>query len=154
MSIIQDLYNIYDKEQAKYRARRSSQNQVLGELQGNLTFLREGLREGLKPAAIVDGLENEAYRGAAKQALNLDSLRKRKLERDTYGGIREFERYLDWPTGRLIDNAYERIATLKKLAAGSASIDLIPRLRNLFKFLMVVIAHLRGQRLTPQRHKR
>ena len=153
MSIIQDLYNIYDKEQAKYRARRSSQNQVLSELQGNLTFLREGLREGLKPAAIVDGLENGAYRDATKQALNLNSLSKQKLERNTYGGIREFERYRDWPTARLVDNAYERIATLKKLAAGSGSIDLIPRLRSLFKFLMVLIAHLRGQRLIPLQKK-
>ena len=148
MSIIQDLYTIYDKEQAKYRARRSSQNQVLSELQGNLAFLREGLRESLTPNAIVNGLEDDAFRAATKQALNLDSLRKQKLERATYAGIREFERYRDWPTGRLISNTYERIATPKKLAAGSTSIDLTARLRSLFKFLMVVVAHLQGRRLT------
>lgn len=148
MSIIQDLYTIYDKEQAKYRARRSSQNQVLSELQGNLAFLREGLRERLPPVTIINGMEDTAYHVATKQALNLDSLRKRKLERSTYGGIREFERYRGWPTGRLINNAYERIATLKKLAAGPESIDLTARLRNLFKFLMVIVAHIQDRKLT------
>ena len=147
MSIVQDLYAIYDKEQAKYRARKSSQGLLLTEIRHNLAFLREGLREGLAPAAIVAGLEDAHYRDARKQGVNLDGLKKKKLMPDTYAGIREFARYRDWTTARLVETVYERIATLKKLVDGSAEVALRVRLKNLFKLLMVVLAHLEGRRL-------
>jgi hypothetical protein len=147
MSIIQDLYNIYDKEQAKYRSRVSSGSQLLTEMRHNLAFLRESLRERLDQSAIVAGLDNEQYRAASKNSLNLDALQKRRLERETYAGIREFDRYQGWRTSRLVDNAYERIATLKKLAVGKPPIDLRARLRTLFKFLMIVLAHIDCQPL-------
>ena len=147
MSIVQDLYAIYDKEQAKYRARKSSQGLLLTEIRHNLAFLREGLREGLAPAAIVAGLEDAHYRDARKQGVNLDGLQKKKLMPDTYAGIREFARYRDWTTARLVETVYERIATLKKLVDGSAEVALRVRLRNLFKLMMVVLAHLEGRRL-------
>ncbi len=142
MTIIQDLYNIYDKELAKYQSRRASQDQLLRELQHNLAFLREGLREGLSQRAIIDGLEDERFRSASNQRIRLNRLQKSRLTRETYAGIREFERYRGWETTRLIENVYERIALLKKLAAGSDEIDLRTRLTTLFKFLMVVIAHI------------
>jgi hypothetical protein len=152
MTIIQDLYNIYDKESAKYRARRSSQGSLLRELQRNLAFLREGLGERLPQAAIVAGLEDGQFRAAADQGVRLDALQKKPLGRDTYAGIREFERYRGWETARLIDSVYERIAILKKLSAGSQEIDLHARLTTLFKFLMVVVAHVEGRRLPlPER---
>jgi hypothetical protein len=147
MSIIQDLYNIYDKEQAKYRARRSSQNRLQIELQHNLALLREGLRERLAHREIIQGLELTQFVEAGKQGLDLDRLQKRRLSAATFGEIREFERYRDWTTARLIETAYERIATLKKLANGQAQIDLLARLRNLFKLLMLLVAHIQGRRL-------
>ncbi|NNJ93818.1 MAG: hypothetical protein HKP57_03635 [Halobacteria archaeon] len=147
MSIIQDLYNIYDKELSRYRAKKSSQNRLLIEMRQNLAFLREGLREGLSHAAIIAALENVEYRAAHKAGTNLASLQKKNLSRATYGGIREFDRYLGWDSERLIDNVYERIATLKKLAAGSKTVDLHARLTTLFKFLMVVLAHLEARNL-------
>jgi len=154
MTIVQDLYNIYDKESAKYRSRRSSHDQLLRELRHNLAFLREGLRERLAPATVIAGLEDEQYREAGKQGVGLGSMQRRRLARATYAGIREFERYRDWDTARLIDNVYERIAILKKLAAGSAEVDLQPRLVTLFKFLMVLLAHLENRQLTlPTRRK-
>ncbi len=36
---------------------------------------------------------------------------------------------------------------LRKLAHGGESLDLKPRLRTLFKFLLVVLAHLKGIKL-------
>jgi hypothetical protein len=147
MTIVQDLYNIYDKELARYRARRSSQGRLLIEIRHNLAFLREGLRERLPQAAIVAGLEDEQYRAAAREGLNLGALQKRRLAAATYGGVREFARYRDWPTARLIENAYERIATLKKLASSDSGVDLEARLKNLFKFMMVLLAHLEGRQL-------
>jgi hypothetical protein len=147
MSIVQDLYTIYDKEQSKYRARKSSQGLLLTEIRHNLAFLREGLREGLTPAAIVAGLEDAHYRDACRQGVDLDALQKKKLAPDTFANIREFARYHGWSTSRLIGTVYERIATLKKLVAGSAEVALRVRLKNLFKLLMVVLAHLEGRQL-------
>ena len=77
MSIIQDLYNIYDKELSRYRAKKSSQSRLLIEMRQNLAFLREGLREGLPHAAIVAALENVEYRAAHKEGANLASLQKK-----------------------------------------------------------------------------
>jgi hypothetical protein len=151
MTIIQDLYNIYDKEQAKYRARKSSTSRLLIEIRQNLAFLREGLREGLPQQAIIAALEDTQYRAAIGQGTNLGALQRKKLASATYAGIREFDRYLGWDTARLIGNLYERIATLKKLAAGSDRINLHVRLTTLFKFVMVVLAHLEARQLTINR---
>ncbi len=147
MSIIQDLYNIYDKERSKYLARKSSQNQLQIELQRNLAFIREGLREELPQKTIIDGLDDQQFRLATRRNVSLAGMQKKKLAKDTYAGIREFDRYEGWETARLIENAYERIAMLRKLAHGGESLDLKPRLRTLFKFLLVVLAHLKGIKL-------
>lgn len=151
MSIIQDLYNIYDKEQAKHRAQKSSTNRLLIEMRQNLAFLREGLREGLPQQTIIAALEDAQYRAACKQGTNLGALQKKKLASSTYAGIREFDRYRGWDTTRLIGNLYERVATLKKLSSGSDSINLRQRLSTLFKFLMVVLAHLEARQLVITR---
>lgn len=151
MSIIQDLYNIYDKEQEKYRAHKSSTHRLLIEIRQNLAFLREGLREGLAQQTIIGGLEDAEYRAACKQGTRLGALQKKKLASATYAGIREFDRYLGWDTTRLISNLYERIATLKKLASGSDRINLRPRIITLFKFLMVALAHLESRQLVITR---
>lgn len=154
MTIIQDLYNIYDKEQSKYRARRSSQNRLQIELQHNLAFLREGLREGLPARKLIEGLDTGQFADAGRQGLDLNRLQKRRLAQETYGGIREFARYRGWSTVRLVETVYERISTLKKLSAGAAGVDLDARLRNLFKLLMLLVAHIQGGRLRRSAPKR
>lgn len=148
MSIIQDLYHIFDKEYAKYIARKSAKNLIVLELSRNLAFLREGLAENLDGRAIIDGLEASRYHKAIAEATNLNALQKKPLSKNTYGGVNEFARYKGWTTEKLIHNAYERIATLKKLNTNSASIDITSRLQYLFKYLMVVMAHIEGKALT------
>ena len=103
MSIIQDLYNIYDKEYARYRTRKSSHHRLLVELRHNLAFLREGLREDLAQEAIVAGLEDTQFRAVNRAGVGLARLQRRPLAATTYAGIREFERYRAWPTTRLIE---------------------------------------------------
>ncbi|MBN2398372.1 MAG: hypothetical protein JXI32_08320 [Deltaproteobacteria bacterium] len=147
MSIVQDFYTIYDRESGKYRDQRSSTNRVVLELSRNLSFLREGLAENLDSAAIVAGLEDEQFRKASEKGTNLNAIQKRTLDRDTYGDAKEFEKYRGWSTEKLINNAYERVATIRKLGAGSRTIDMTSRLQYLFKYLMVLIAHLEGRRL-------
>ena len=148
MSIIQDFYTIYDKESAKYRDQKSSSHRVVLELSQNLSFLREGLAENLDSAAIVSGLEDEQFRKASEKGINLNAIQKRTLDRDTYGDAKEFERYRGWTTEKLINNAYERIAILRKLKTGSHTVDMTTRLQYLFKYLMVLIAHIEENRLT------
>lgn len=147
MTIIQDLYNIYDREHAKYRADRSSKGRLLTEMRHNLAFLREGLREGMPQRVIIAGLEDVEFRAATHQGTRLGALQKKTLAPTTYAGIREFDRYKGWDTARLIENVYERITTLKKIEQGVENIDLQSRLATLFKFLMVVLAHLEGRPL-------
>lgn len=150
MSIIQDFYNIYDKEYAKYIAQKSSKNLVVLELSQNLAFLREGLEENLDSKDVVSGLEDAKYKIAIEKGTNLNSIQKRKLVRNTYGGTKEFEKYQGWSTEKLINNAYERIATIKKLRSGSKTVDIKSRLQYLFKYLMVLIAHIEGKPLTTE----
>ena len=76
---------------------------------------------------------------AAAQGLDLERLQKKNLAPATFGDIREFERYRDWTTTRLVETVYERIATLKKLARGHPDVDLQARLRNLFKLKMLLL---------------
>ena len=140
MTIIQELYNIFDREQGKYIARRSSKNLVVIELSQNLAMLREALADNLPGHVIISGLEDSRYRTAIEQGINLDAIRKQSLARRTCAGIREFEKYHGWSTGKLVHNAYERIGTLKKLNSGSANIH--SRLQYLFKYLMLVMAHI------------
>lgn len=148
MSIIQELYNIFDKERARYDAKKSSKNAVLRELAENLAFLRESLSENLSDSTIIAGLENVQYIRANDAAFDFNSIKKGELSKATYGGILEFEKYRGWSTDKLIRKAYERLSTLKKLNTSESGIDVHSRLQNLFKFLMVVMAHIDEERLT------
>jgi len=147
VSIIQDLYLVFDKEYARRRERRCSKNLLVLELRHNLAFLRAGLAEQLDGSVMVAGLEHGQYRHANETGTELNSIQKRRLARRTYGGIREFEKYHDWSTEQLIHKAYERIVVLKKLDLDAGSVNVRARLQYLFKFLMLVIAHIDGETL-------
>ena len=147
MSIIQDLYNIYDREHAKYRADRSSQASPADRdaAQSGLPSGGPARRPLARGGCCRPGIRS--FTLPPGQGTSLGALQKRSLARATYSGIREFDRYKGWDTTRLIDNVYERIATLKKIEQGAQNIDLRPRLMTLFKFLMVVLGHLEGRPL-------
>ena len=148
MSIIQDLYKIFDNERARYEKKKSSKNAVLREIADNLAFLREGLKENLSESKIITGLENRQYLLANDNGFDFNSINKRSLSEATYGGAREFTKYNGWSTGKLIQKAYERISTLRKLKATESEINIHSRLQNLFKLLMVIMAHIDGTHLT------
>lgn len=148
MSIIKDLYSIFDNERNQYAATRSSKNLVLRELAENLAFLREGLAEKLESSRIVEGLGNNQLNPAIEAGLNFNAIQKKPLAKNTYSGAKEFVKYNGWSTEKLIFKAYERLSTLKKLHASSTDIDTPVRLQNLFKYLMVLMAHIEGERLT------
>ena len=148
MSIISDLYLIFDNEREKYVATQSSKNLVLRELAENLAFLRESLAEKLEGPEIVAGLVNAQLDRAIEAGLNFNTIQNRSLSKKTYGGAREFDKYNGWSTEKLVYKAYERLSILKKLQASSAKIDIHARLQNLFKYLMILMAHIDGKQLS------
>ena len=148
MTIVQELYSIFDREQEKFLARRSSKGHVVLELSQNLALLREGLADNLPGHVIISSFEDDRYRKAIERGINLDTIRKQALARRTFDGIREFEKYRGWSTAKLIHNAYERIGTLRKLHANSANVGV--RLQYFFKYLMLVMAHIEDRVLAPE----
>jgi hypothetical protein len=148
MSIVQDLYKIFDKERARYDVKKASKNAVLRELAENLAFIREGIRENLDDSKIINRLENKQFILANDHGFDFNSLKRATLSQATYGSAKEFDRYKGWSTEKLIKNAYERLSTLRKLKVSEPGIDTHSRLQNLFKFLMVIIAHIDEKRLS------
>ncbi|MBX9917612.1 MAG: hypothetical protein K2Y07_10315 [Nitrosomonas sp.] len=148
MTIIQDLYNVFDKERARYDANKAWKNAVLRELAENLAFMREGLRENLDDSKIINNLESKKFVLANDNGFNFNSIKGTTLSPKTYGDAKEFDKYKDWSTDKLIKNAYERISTLRKLKVNEPSINARSRLQNLFKFLMVILAHVDEKPLT------
>lgn len=154
MSIIQDLYHIFDNEYARLIDRRSSKSLLVMELRHNLAFLRAGLAERLDGSVVIAGLEQEQYRRANERGTPLNGIQKERLARRTYGGVKEFEKYQGWSTEQLIHKAYERVAVLKKLNLSAANLDVRARLQYLFKLLMVLVAHIDGAELRVPRRAR
>ncbi|MDQ6959282.1 MAG: hypothetical protein Q9M24_09260 [Mariprofundaceae bacterium] len=148
MSIIQDLYNIFDKEYAKHISRKSSKNLVVIEISQNLSFIREGLVSDIKASNIIKDLDTAQYKKATAEGVNLNSIQKKRLIKKTYGGAKEFEKYHNWTTEKLINKAYERIDTLKKLNINKENMNINSKLQYLFKFLMVLMAHIEEKHLT------
>jgi len=148
MSIIQELYNIFDIEYSKHISRKSSKNLLVIEISQNLSFMREGLAGDIDSSSIINGLENDQFIKAIEKATNFNSIQKNKLAKKTYGGAKEFDTYHNWTTEKLINNAYERINTLKKLNINKGKINIHSRLQYLFKYLMVLMAHIEGKHLT------
>lgn len=151
MSIIQELYTIFEKEYSKHLQRKSSKNKLLIELSRNLGFIHEGLKENLSASVIIKGLEETQYHVANNRALDLNSIQKKTLSSTTYGGIAEFGKYQSWSTKKLIDKVYERISVLKKLNLKAEKVDINKRLQNLFKLHMLLAAHIDGKQLKLQK---
>jgi|GEM_PF-1143889 len=154
MTLLQDAYQLYDGENARLARKRAFQNTVVIELNENLAFLRAALREGVTGPAIVAQLDDAEYRKAVSEGFDLNTIQAVTLQAATYAGAREFAVYKGWDTDRLIQNVYTRIATLKKLVAADSKIDLTRRLQSLFKYVMVVVAHIAGIRLVRKAVRR
>lgn len=154
MTLLQDAYQLYDGENTRLARRRAFQNTVVIELNENLAFLREALREGVTGPATVAQLDDAEYRKAISEGFDLNTIQADVLQVTTYAGAREFDVYKNWDTDRLIQNVYARITTLKKLGAADPRIDLTRRLQSLFKYVMVVVAHIAGIRLVRKTAQR
>ncbi len=148
MTIIQDLYAIFDNLYAKNLQKQVLKDSIEMEMAQNLDFLRTALQEKIEAKKIISGLENKYFLESLKSGINFDSLQKSKLNSQTTGNIKEFKPYLNWSTEKLVKKVYERIAVLKKISTTEPTIDISRRLQNLFKLMLLTIAHINGDKIT------
>lgn len=153
MTIIQDLYAVFDSLYAKNLQKQVLKDSVEMEMAQNLDFLRAALQEQLEAEKIISGLENKYFLESIKSGFDFNSLQKSKLQTFTTGNIKEFNPYLGWSTEKLIKKVYERIAVLKKLSTTKPSIDVSRRLQNLFKLMILTIAHINDDKITLKKAK-
>ncbi len=148
MTIIQDLYSIFDNLYSINLQKKVLKNSIEMEMAQNLDFLRTALQEKIEAKKIISGLENKYFLASLESSVDFDSLQKSKLSDRTTGGIKEFRPYLGWPTEKLVKKVYERIAVLKKLSTTEPTINASRRLQNLFKLLLLTVAHINGDKIT------
>lgn len=142
MTILNDAYALYDNEQSKFVQRRAFKNTVAIELSENLDFIKDALDEKISSVSIVSQLEDKEYRSAMAAGFDLNSLMDASLNTKTYNDIKEFERYKGWDTEKLIVNAYKRMSTINKIIAADESVDITKKLQYLFKYILIVVAHI------------
>ena len=118
---------------------------LLLELRANLSLLHEFLKSDLEPDATVRQLEIETFRSLWGSNFSFAALQRRRVSKACASGVRSLERYAGWPTERLFETLYGRIAHLKKLVEigyDPARVRLRRRLQNLFLLLLLVVRHL------------
>lgn len=141
MSLVQELYTIFDKERARYQAVQRSKHAVIREIADNLALLREGLRNEMDSKALVSKLDTHQFNAACDNGFNFNQINKQPLKAATFGHIKEFSRYQGKSSQQLIELLYQRIKVAQKLGT-------TPRaLKYLFKFHMLVLAHCEDNRL-------
>ncbi len=148
MTIIQDLYSIFDNLYSKNLQKKVLKDSIEMEMAQNLDFLRTALQEKIDSKKIISELENKYFLASLESGVDFDSLQKSTLNAQTTGNIKEFKHYLGWSTEKLVKKVYERIAVLKKLSATEPTIDASRRLQNLFKIMLLTIAHINGDNIT------
>lgn len=66
----------------------------------------------------------------------------------TIDGFDEFKKYVGKDTDYLVKNAYSKIGSLSKLVNSSRDKDHTLKIKSLFRFLMLLVAHIEGRSLT------
>lgn len=147
MSIWKELYDIVEKEFSRWQARQHKQQALVFEVQSNLLFLAEALAAKLPTKQIVTGLERKAFDKALEQGLELD---KRQVSQQTIGEFDEFKKYLGKDSEYLLKNAYAKMNALTKLVQADDSKDYDLKLKSLFRFMVLLAAHLEHKSLSRQ----
>lgn len=147
MSIWKELYDIYDKERTIKHKSYANKQALIFEIRSNLTFLVDALKNDLSEVEIVNGLEHVVFDDCMKEGVNLNTMRKNKVTFEIIGGIDEFTKYIGKDTEYLVKNAYLKMSSLSKLVKVKSGHKYHLRIKSLFKFLMLLLAHLEGRKL-------
>ncbi|MGY0615833.1 hypothetical protein [Vibrio sp. FJH11] len=154
MSIWKELYDIFDKERARWQTKSANKQALVFELQSNLSFLADALKNGLGQVNIVNGLERSVFEKSMQSGFSINSISNKKVTTKTIGGFAEFKKYVGKDTEYLVKNAYLKIGTLTKLVNSSDSKNYSLKIKSLFRFLMLLITHIEGRYLTRSSRNR
>ena len=147
MSIWKELYDTFDKERAKWQADSASKQSLVFELKGNLTFLADALQSNLSSQEVLKGLERATFDLCMAKGFNINSISGKKIAKKTIGEFDEFKKYLGKDTEYLVNNAYLKIGSLTKLVTAAPNKDHSLKFKSLFRFLVLLVAHLDGRTL-------
>lgn len=147
MSIWKELYDIFDSERARWQSKTASQQTLMFEIQANLAFLADALQNELDQVSMAKGLERSCFDKSIKSGFPINSISKKKLAAKTTGEIDEFKKYIGKDTEYLVKNAYLKIGSLTKLVKAGGVKDYSLKFKSLFRFLMLLVAHIDGQNL-------
>lgn len=147
MSIWQDLYKIFDTERNRWQKQAADTQALHVELKTNLAYLADALSNDIDHGKIIEGLGSKYFEIFIKQNTNFNSLQKKSLQKKTIGDFAEFEKYLGKDTQFMIRNVYSKVYALRKLKTSSPKHDYSLRLKALFRFMMLTLAHIDGKSL-------
>ncbi len=147
MSIWKDLYSIFNQERSRWQKQAADSQALQVELKTNLTFLADALANNLEQTKTIAGLGSKYFEIFIKDNSNFNSLQKRALQKRTIAEFSEFEKYLGKDTQYLVRNLYSKIFAIRKLHKQDPKQDCSLRLKALFRFMMLTLAHIDGKNL-------
>lgn len=154
MSIWKELYDIFDKERARWHSKNASKQSLIFEIESNLAFLADAIQNKLNPIQIANGLERSVFDKSMESGFSFNSISKnKKLTINIIGDIDEFKKYVGRDTEYLVKNAYLKIGLLIKLVNSSGEKNSDLKFKSLFRFLMLLVAHIEGRHLTRRSSK-
>ncbi|UXK10360.1 hypothetical protein N5094_09315 [Shewanella putrefaciens] len=148
MTIWKELYDIFDKERSRWQQSSANKQAIAFELKANLGFLADALSSGLSQNAIANGLEYSVFEAKLKEGTALTGLNRRKVTQQFIGEFTGFATYIGKENNYLVENAYSRIKSLKKLVAAQPDKNHNLRIKFLFNFLVFLVAHLEERPLS------
>ncbi|WP_445397942.1 hypothetical protein [Zobellella sp. An-6] len=147
MSIWKELYDIFDKERARWQSKNANRQALIFEIQSNLTFLADALQNELSDIDIAKGLERKAFDKSIESGFSINSISKEKVTARTIGDFDEFKKYIGKDTEYLVKNAYSKTGSLLKITSTPNSKNHSLKFKSLFRFLMLLVTHIEGRRL-------
>ncbi|SET74025.1 hypothetical protein [Thalassotalea agarivorans] len=117
MTIWKELYEIFVKERQRWHDLSGDKQTLAFEIKANLTFLADGFANKSTAKQLIVGLEDKAFKQMLSKNGDFNRLQTKKLNIATIGRYAEFKKYVGKDTQYLINNAYARLISLKKLSA-------------------------------------
>lgn len=152
MSLWKELYDILDKERSKTKQSKAHKQALLFEIDSNARFLASAIENKLSNSGIAAGIDKSAFEKALTDDFDFNKCQTKSLEPKTIGQFKEFKKYLKKDSHWMIYQAYSRLNQLAKLLAADPNSDHQLKIKTLFRYLVMLNAHLHGNTL-QRKHK-
>lgn len=98
-------------------------------------------------------MEHLTFDNAIKEGFKFNSIANAKITTQTIDGFDEFKKYVGKDTAYLIKNAYSKINSLTKLVSEKTNKDYSLKIKSLFRFFMLLVAHIENRHLIRRSSK-